>query len=452
MNFQQHQWIGDNFDEKQKLDHIFFKYRGHNLSFGEVNGLSGDHFDVILNSTPYSVIPDSKLDSFIHEMVKGMVYGRSEAGFYKMNDKERKKTFEDRIISFGTVKDTQKYKELMGKAIKEMEFSFWSNWDTVGNYVSGAKRNWHHFMPLCMWAYYFIHSRALKLASEVPLGTRSKLKPDGERVDFILDEKEAKDADSRKFARALFLEGCGCHFLEDCFAGGHVRTLRIFYGTLLDAVQQAKGKAHDVDNLNQINVTNALKKKWSATGENLKEHWFDDGKWIWKNYQLPMPRKSVFTSVSQLFKITDVSKRNIYTTTAKVMQYIPKLSMYWIPVNHDKTKEKGYRFQKDEVSKNSCVLHMDLDHTHTDGKDIHEIPQNQVIVADISNNRFRDFYFFEREKNGIYDKQEVFPEVHNNISKGDPVVLQDSFFPLKKRAKSKIITFPWKYEKNDLMD
>jgi hypothetical protein len=451
MNFQQHQWIGDHFDDKQKLDHIFFKYRGHHLSFGEVNGLSGDHFDVIQSSTPNWVIPDSKLDSFIHAMVKGMVYGRSEAGFYKISVSERKKIFDDGVISFGAVKDTPKYKELMEKTVKEIEFSFWTNWDTVGNYVGLARRNWHHFMPLCMWAYYFIHSRALTLAATVPLGLRASLKPDGKRVDFLLDPKEAKDADSRTFARALFLEGCGCHFLEDCFAGGHVRTLRIFYGTLLDAMQEAKGKAHDVDNLHQINVTNALKKKWSATGEHLKEHFFDDGPWIWRDYQLPMPRKCVLASVSQLFTITDVSKQGLYTTTAKALQYVPQLSMYWIPVHHDTAAAKGYRFQQDEVSKNSCVLHMDLGHNHTDGTNIHEIPQNQVIVADLSNNQFRDFYFFQRERNGIYDKQEAFPEVHNRISHGDPVILQNAYFPLGKRAKSKITTFPPKYEPNDLI-
>jgi hypothetical protein len=69
---------------------------------------------------------------------------------------------------------------------------------------------------------------------------------------------------------------------------------------------------HDLDNLNQINIINALKKGSSATRKNLKEHRFDNGKWIWKNHQLLIPRKCLFTSVSQLFEITNVSEKTSY--------------------------------------------------------------------------------------------------------------------------------------------
>ena len=62
MNFQQHQWLGDNFDDANQLNHIFFRdTTTHSMSFGEVNGLSGDHYDVLSNWA-WKLKSDSELD------------------------------------------------------------------------------------------------------------------------------------------------------------------------------------------------------------------------------------------------------------------------------------------------------------------------------------------------------------------------------------------------------
>lgn len=445
MNFQQHQWVGDNFDKDDQLNHIFFNYKQNRFSFGEVNALAGDHFDPVKNSNPSEVISDSELDAFIKEMFSedGALCYRSRANFYSPGKGRAIKDFyKDNIISLATIRNKEDYKKMALKTMEMVETKYkkknidkddkWYKVHTgVGHYAKLASHNWHHFLPLCYWVWFWVHKRALNLASEVPAETRKKLKPAGTNTFFILDKKkEMKPED--KFARALFLEACACHYLEDCFAGGHIRTLRIFYGTSLDAINNA-GPTHAKDNDAQIQYRNLATKQWcGSTGEQEIKHFFDDGSEIKKDFHLSTVRKCVYTSVLQVFDIPkgDASDNKIRTLSYDVMKYIPQMSSYWLPVKNSIAVKLGYKFKDDQVTDNSCILHVDLGYTDSQLQPPPYKPLPvQIIVAEVTSNGVSDYYFFDLQDDGVYEKQTMFPSVHKDISQGDPVAMQMDFFP-----------------------
>jgi hypothetical protein len=305
MNFQQHQWLGDNFDDANELNHIFFRdATTHSLSFGEVNGLSGDHYDV-LNNWAWKLKSDSELDKLSKEMMQGMISGRNRAGMYPSTSKKlRYSDYKNGIVSLATFKDKEKYREYVRRVIDKITVELRNLGPWEGYYLSLARRNWNHYMPLCVEAYKTIHKAALKLASQVPESTRSALKPNGRPRTFYLDRQmaldEGSDDNAYRFAKALFLEACACHYLEDCFAGGHLRSLRVFYGTLYDAINTAVAM-HVKDNNDKLYYKNSLGERQKSTGEDFNIHFFPNGSDITPS-QLRIPKRTVLKSVSQIFE------------------------------------------------------------------------------------------------------------------------------------------------------
>jgi len=468
MNFQQHQWVGDNFDENDQMNHIFFTLGKNFMSFGEVNGLAGDHFDPVKKSVPGKNIDDSELDAFIGRMMKGVLQYRGRVNVTihaRADDKYENlsKIRDPKLRTLATI-DKKLYRSLalltsehveitLKNYQKEMDIrAAVTTYDLqtgIGDYVMLARSNWHHFMPLCWWVYDSLHKKALSKASEVSLQIRKKFKPSGSRKDFCLDKKKETSPEN-KFARAMFWEACACHYLEDCFAGGHLRTLRIFYGTLVDAVFDAK-TTHAKDNDAQINFTNLLTKKmekpgkywWGSTGERNEEHFFPDGAWIKDNqdHHLRMVRRSVATSVLQLFDIPENLKGEKLGTKLRslqkdVAQYIPQMSSYWVPVKDPFAKKVGYDFYEGQLHWNSCVLHIDLGYNQPG--DPHQAPPYQVIVADVSDDGPDIFSFYQRGSDGKYELK-ISPSVHR-----EPEDVQRKYFPCtsKKYCKYKFRYYP----------
>ena len=431
MNYQQHQWIGDNFDTK--LANIFFSRtingKIQHISFGEVTAISGDHIDVVRNSTPGSNVSVSSLQQPIVRM------------FTEVALPIRKKTnFKGSILE---MKKRELDVDRWSKKTADEASSIWTR--RYGDYISLARRNWHHFLPLCQMAWLSLHRTALYMASSIPKRDRLSWIPSGSPYVYPLDPKS--DRSMHTFALALFLEACGCHYLMDCFPGGHLRTARIFYGTSLDAINNAKGVAHDRDNEDQIIARNMVG-RFSSFGEDEEEDLFPTGPKIKPRSRLNHPNSAVKNAVQALFEIEDRSyyensqnlvDRAISKLALQTLKYVPKQSIYWIPVDHPLAEEKGYKFEdKDDVNPKSCIMHIETLHRKPrklrSGEDYPgESPAPQIIVADLTARsnfaNLSNFYFFDRE-DGEYEKQTMFPSVHIYVSQGDPVFLQRGYFPI----------------------
>lgn len=101
------------------------------------------------------------------------------------------------------------------------------------DYLSLAIGNWDHFMPMSYKMWEIFHEEALRLATDF---ARSDSDIIAFEQDFDSDENTPAlvfDLDSNDLAKALFLDAYGCHFLEDSFVSGHLRTPRKTMGSHL---------------------------------------------------------------------------------------------------------------------------------------------------------------------------------------------------------------------------
>jgi hypothetical protein len=134
-------------------------------------------------------------------------------------------------------------------------------------YLALAIRNWDHFMPMSYRTWWLFHKEALRLARQHHRTRDNKLgftKTTQGRQNLLLF-----DLDKSDLAKALFLDAYGCHFLEDCFASGHLRTPRLLFGT--DPVDALRSKKmHDEDNTRRLEGSAANGHVFRLIGEDGK--------------------------------------------------------------------------------------------------------------------------------------------------------------------------------------
>jgi len=138
-----------------------------------------------------------------------------------------------------------------------------------------ALKNWDHFMPMSFHLWSQFHREALRLArkwarehGESP-GFRKEVLP-GTKTEVLVF-----DIDKTDLAKALFLEAYGAHFLEDCFAAGHLRTPRLLFGSLsLKPLNPMK--MHDEDNDLRLEGCNGKGVKFRLCGEDPEKDDFNE--------------------------------------------------------------------------------------------------------------------------------------------------------------------------------
>jgi hypothetical protein len=128
-------------------------------------------------------------------------------------------------------------------------------------YVTNATTNWNHFMPTAYTTWRDFHEVALRLAAQ--FAARRDATPA-----YTVDSTTGAvvfDMAGNLLAKALFFEAYGCHFLQDCFTSGHLRTPRLLFGDDIDAFRAMDMHAHD--NEARLSCTTASGDTFRLVGE-----------------------------------------------------------------------------------------------------------------------------------------------------------------------------------------
>lgn len=226
MLYNQHKFVGDSI------------YIGKNVSLPAQSGARGR----IVFSQKETIEYTSK--KFIRELMK---YNKALKGL-NIN-KLRYKVEKDALVAYvrrtfgdinGWAGDHSKLYPPDGKAKKFDDLKV--RLQVVANthdfdYYSLALGNWDHFMPMSYNIWKAFHSSALRLARKY---AASKKKGAAFKQDVDSNGRTKAiifDLGKTDLAKAIFLEGYACHFLEDCFVAGHIRTPRLLFGADMDSLR-----------------------------------------------------------------------------------------------------------------------------------------------------------------------------------------------------------------------
>ena len=385
MNFQQHAYIGNHFND-QNWGCIFFSRTINRrllyMPFGEVCALSGDHIDISRH--------DPRNTNLYLRLVNQDIHRFFEVGLEIVGALSRRERSWGDLMA-----DMSHESHRWDHAFLNFRF------DGYGDYISGARSNWHHFLPISQWTWHNMHLTACNLAKRIPIEERRSWIPGRENIAFPLDfgnTLPSSEGTRHDLAMALFVEACAGHFLMDCFAAGHIRTLRAFFGSGMPAFRAQE--AHDNDNNWQINAVNNRGRLWSLTGEFQEEDRFESGSRIsGDTSRLDPVKTAVRMSVEHLFTIPqNESVNRINNTIGSIRRNLPKQSIYWLPAGCEEAVEKGYQFITRPVSvvteryindlhDNSVILHVEIlgerrpPHFNTN---THERLPSYILVADLS--------------------------------------------------------------------
>ena len=199
------------------------------------------------------------------------------------------------------------------------------------DYYSLALGNWDHFMPMSYNIWKVFHLSALRLAkkhAESENG-RAAYKQDvdsnGRTKALIFD------LDKTDLAKAVFLEGYACHFLEDCFAAGHIRTPRLLFGADMDSLRSKI--MHDEDNKLRLIGCPKNGPPFRLIGEDASRDDFSNKTKLKNDKEMKMLFDKVVDAVSrsvqQVFDTAYKSRPRKDITLAEIGSKIPQVEIFW---------------------------------------------------------------------------------------------------------------------------
>lgn len=199
------------------------------------------------------------------------------------------------------------------------------------DYYSLALGNWDHFMPMSYNIWKAFHSSALRLARKY---AASKKKGAAFKQDVDSNGRTKAiifDLGKTDLAKALFLEGYACHFLEDCFVAGHIRTPRLLFGADMDSLRSKF--MHDEDNKIRLKGCPKNGTPFRLIGEGARRDDFSNKTKLKndKNMKLLLDKvvDTVSSSVQQVFDIAYSSRPRKEITLAEIGNKIPQVDIYW---------------------------------------------------------------------------------------------------------------------------
>ena len=199
------------------------------------------------------------------------------------------------------------------------------------SYVKLAMKNWDHFMPMSYRTWKSFHEVAIRLARK-----HAQIQP---REAGFSQGKHGRaralffDLEKSDLARALFLEAYGCHFLEDCFAAGHLRTPRLLFGMDPFDAWRSKGM-HDEDNALRIKGRGSNGHEFCLIGEDDVRDDFTKPSNVKQDRDMKVllgeVKETVAASVKQVFDVAFPGQgANEKVNIKGVSDRIPRVSISW---------------------------------------------------------------------------------------------------------------------------
>ncbi|MCP4692384.1 MAG: hypothetical protein GY859_30340 [Desulfobacterales bacterium] len=214
-------------------------------------------------------------------------------------------------------------------------------------YLMLALGNWDHFMPLCYKMWKRFHEKALMLAkryADDPNHQPAFVKgvdTDGESGAVVFDIA------TNDMAQAIFLDAYGCHFLEDCFAAGHLRTPRLFFGRDIDALKTKN--MHDEDNDLRLIGRNRKNEEFRLIGEDDKRDDFTKLANLQRDQHMNVlfgkVVKAVSSSVQQVCDVA-LGRRTVEKDAYhEVSDLVPQVEISWkeLPSKRSRTHSLEFR-------------------------------------------------------------------------------------------------------------
>ena len=202
-------------------------------------------------------------------------------------------------------------------------------------YVKLATANWDHFMPMSQRIWWLFHREALRLARRFAGSGRP-----GPRIDRK-NKAVVFDLNRSDLARALFLDAYGCHFLEDCFAAGHLRTPRLLFGRNPLVALRAKDM-HDEDNERRLHGFNGQGRAFQLIGEDGKK---DDFAKLAEGKKDPAMKAllaevvaAVAASVQQVLDVALVRPTPKRVRFTEVTGRVPRVQVSWRPLGPERSR------------------------------------------------------------------------------------------------------------------
>lgn len=198
-------------------------------------------------------------------------------------------------------------------------------------YFRLALGNWDHFMPMSYELWKRFHEQALRLAKE--FADSDSDVPAFKQVSDPINMTEALvfDLDTSDLAKSLLLDAYGCHFLQDSFVAGHLRTPRLLFGNDFDAFHSKF--MHDEDNELRIQGCSKEGNQFKLIGENSVLDDFAVPINLEADYDLKVLLKNVTeavaTSVQQVFDVAYKVREKSDIELDEVGRKVPRIDIYW---------------------------------------------------------------------------------------------------------------------------
>ncbi len=243
------------------------------------------------------------------------------------------------------------------------------------NYVSLALGNWDHFMPMSYRIWQRFHSSALRLArkyaSNSKRGPAFKRGVDANgRTKTLIFNLQKSD-----LAKALFLEAYACHFLEDCFASGHLRTPRLLFGRDVDALRSKY--MHDEDNELRLEGCNKKGERFRLIGEDEKRDDFTKPAKVKKDEDMKVLLgkvvDTVSSSVQQVFDVAYKVREQKEVKPKEIASKIPQIQIYWQELDEKRSRTHALeiwpKLDNSDTPKPLYKFHADYDKKKKSFKD-----------------------------------------------------------------------------------
>ncbi len=223
------------------------------------------------------------------------------------------------------------------------------------NYVALALGNWDHFMPMCYNMWKRFHREALRLAKKYANESGNQnafatgVDADGKSEAVVFDIAE------NDMAQALFLDAYACHFLEDCFAAGHMRTPRLLFGADLDALRSKT--MHDKDNESRLEGCDKKGETFRLIGEDDdKDDFSKPGNLENDEDMRVLLEKAVGAVAASVQQVCDVAlgkrtvKRDEY---GEISDMVPRVEIFWNKLDEKRSRSHSLEFQPEGSGKDT---------------------------------------------------------------------------------------------------
>ncbi|MDM8555455.1 hypothetical protein QUF75_12045 [Desulfococcaceae bacterium HSG7] len=215
------------------------------------------------------------------------------------------------------------------------------------DYLALALGNWDHFMPMCYKMWKRFHREALRLAKKYANDPGKQnafvkgIDSDGKSESVVFDIA------TNDMAQALFLDAYACHFLEDCFAAGHLRGPRLLFGKDMDSLRSKI--MHDEDNQHRLEGCNKNGEKFRLIGEDHDRDDFTTPAKLDKDKDMKiLLDRAVDAIASSVQQVCDVAlgkrtvKRDEY---GEISGKVPQVELFWKQLDQKRSRTHSLEFR-----------------------------------------------------------------------------------------------------------